>query len=105
MKTKFAYNVNELVEMFPFSKAHLLWRLSPSRCLAMNSHHRVVQISDIPKPFCAEPGRILPTEYFAKGVVLCRDIPVTISIGGVNRASRPVRLPLQDMHPHRRCKN
>ena len=73
--------------------------------LTVNRLHGVAQIAHIPKTFGAKPGCVLPVEAFAKGVVWCRDVPVTIHIRRVNGALRPIRLPLRHLDPHHRCKN
>ena len=73
--------------------------------LAVDGRHRVGQCGDIPQPFGTEPGGVLPAEPFTEGVVGGDHIPMTVHVGHVDRALRPVVLPLGHLHPHHRCKN
>ena len=55
-------------------------------CLAVDGRHCVSELRDILQAFCAEPRCVLPVEPFAKGVVWCGHIPVTVNVWSVNRA-------------------
>ena len=80
-------------------------RLGALKGLAVNRRQRVFQLANIQKSFSTEPGCVLPAEAFSKGIIRCSYVPVTIHVGSIDRALRPIGLPLRHLDPHHGCKN